>query len=92
MRETQKKIKALRVSAGLTQQELAQRTAMQQQNIGRIEKAEIGVSLDTFEKLLAAMHHHVEIVPDDAADTHPNADDAVSRFEPQHPEKPTQKA
>lgn len=67
MRETQKKIKALRVSAGLTQQELAQRTGMKQQNIGRIEKADIGISLDVLERILAELDHHVEIVPNSTA-------------------------
>lgn len=64
MRDTQKTIKTLRVSAGITQQELANATGMQQQNIARIEKAETGVSLDNFEKILATLHHHLEIVPD----------------------------
>lgn len=64
MRETQKKIKALRVSAGLSQQELADAVGMKQQNIGRIETAKVGANLDTFEQLLAALGHHIEIVPD----------------------------
>ena len=64
MRETQKKINALRVSAGLTQQELATATGMQQQSIGRIEAAKVSVSIDTFERILGALHHHIEIVPD----------------------------
>lgn len=63
MKETQKKIKELRVSAGLTQQELAQRLGMHQQAIGRLEKAEISVSLDTFERVLEVLNHKIAIVP-----------------------------
>lgn len=63
MRDTQKKIKALRVSAGLTQQELAQRLGMKQQVIGRIEKAENSVSLDIFERILDCLNHRIDIVP-----------------------------
>lgn len=67
MRDTQKKIKTLRVSAGLTQQELAQRVGMKQQAIGRIEKAEISVSLDTFERILGSLSHQIVIVPTSTA-------------------------
>ncbi|MBR3783624.1 MAG: helix-turn-helix transcriptional regulator [Bacteroidales bacterium] len=80
MRETQKKIKALRVSAGMSQQELAAATGMQQQNIGRIEAAKVGVNLDIFERILGALHHHIEIVPDATA------------IDAQHPETTDKKA
>ena len=63
MRETQKKIKELRVSAGLTQQELAQRLGMKQQAIARLELAEKSVSLDTFERVLGVLDHQIAIVP-----------------------------
>lgn len=54
-------VRATRRRHGLTQQALARRARTSQRHISRIERGEISPSIDTLQRLLAAMGERLEI-------------------------------
>jgi DNA-binding XRE family transcriptional regulator len=51
----------LRQERGLTQREAAERAALQQQAISRLEKAASNIQLGTLQRYLSALGYHMEI-------------------------------
>ena len=51
----------IRQARGLTQREAAERAALQQQAISRLEKAASNVQLGTLQRYLGALGYHIEI-------------------------------
>ena len=51
----------IRQERGLTQREAAERAALQQQAISRLEKAASNIQLGTLQRYLGALGYHIEI-------------------------------
>lgn len=56
------RIKELRESAGLTQQELADKAGLQRSNVARIEGGKYNVGLDILAAIAAVLQSNIEII------------------------------
>ena len=58
------RVKALRLAAGLSQQELADRAGLNRTHIGRIEDGAFGSQVETIQQIAEALGMSVDIVDD----------------------------
>ena len=65
------RVKALRTMAGLTQQELADRSGLQRTHIGRIEDGAFGSQVETIQQLAEAIGMMVDIIDPRLSDLAP---------------------